>query len=302
MILKVMKYKDVKASQFLEYFAVIYLYKTEKLDKTYKFSDRNLDVIRLKKYSNIVISNIAKLAEKLNFDNPILVYQLLNVMFKNKYLEAPDIKYRDCHTDEFGRKDYNFFYTIGEALAFNTHGVCRHKSLLLKQCLDKLGIDSNLIIGYAISSKDINNRKSDGVPILGNHAIIKSLYEGKDAYLDLNLNSCYSKEKGELISQNNDVFLPNKSPILHKDHIDYRLGRDKHRTTSISEYKLNIEYANYVIKENIDLLEQFYVENVELLEKMEECFNNLVAYFQKNNRFYKENKKAKNVKKLLLNR
>lgn len=238
----------------------------------------------LKKDFDKVLDNIETLADTFNFKTGIEISALNAFLLHGGYLSIT-CKYI-YKTGMFDIKEFLDDKTLHVALkVFTGYGCCRHTASFIKQVLDRFNIKNNMVrvdsndIDYNINEirlflSNIHKRMSNNP----NHVINFISENGYNYFLDLTVNELkiFGASNGFATSVDRyDLLLPLYSydySLWNDEFIDYR--KVLQLTDGQADYL--IDKGNNTINicnANIDLLMQFYLQNIENYRRINENYN-----------------------------
>lgn len=213
---------------------------------------------------NTIIKNYVELNRYFDLENPIEIYALYTKLLHRGYLSIDgNFKYDPKETSI-----YNIKTLLGVDI-INGNGVCRHVSAMLKDILNELKIQNEVLPVYVC-----DNTNSNKAHLSGNHVINLVAQNNKNYFLDPTIGYIWKKISGtNLLTCKNLEFevarISNWVDILdyNSDSIEVLKNIRKmllmEQTTKRQDEKV-VATINRLFKNNIDIFEQFRNENIEL--------------------------------------
>ncbi len=231
------------------------------------------DVTQINELYNEYIKNYNKLNKMFDFNDPVEIYAMYNYLLYKGYLSVnKEFKYGD----EIAR-DIVF---ISGANTITGRGVCRHISATLTDILNDLEITaSNVAVDDTFGNGNLIAKTI--YKIVGNHIITLATKDDKHYFLDPTQHRILirGENKKELVDDKGK-FLISPLYIPYKEYIGNYISYKKQLkencdNISLEEASKTVKSVEDLCSKNLDIFENFYSENHELYQEINEKLLNM---------------------------
>ena len=231
------------------------------------------DVTQVNGLYNEYIKNYNKLNKMFDFDDPVQVYAMFKYLLYKGYITV-DRKF------EFDTKIARDIPSILGTNIIAGTGVCRHISNMLTDILKNYGMNASNIVVYS-PEEHYKSITKLAYTLVGNHMITLANKDNKEYFLDPTQERILlkSENRKELVDDKGKfsiakICLPTLGRIGNFANMKKELKKN-YDSISLEETKNTVKSVEDLCSKNLDIFENFYNENHELSEEINEKLMNI---------------------------